>query len=86
MKLYKAIVGRTCESGGVCVHVQEASAVDVDGQLYADPHGGQVLLIRGEEWHEDRHDALRDAASRIAGMASVLTEQSERLREEANGV
>lgn len=86
MKLYRANVGTQVGENGVGFWIDSADAIEVNGQLYADPHRGRVLIEKGVEWHETREAAIRAAAATVTGLASALLKQAEQLREEAAGV
>jgi predicted unusual protein kinase regulating ubiquinone biosynthesis (AarF/ABC1/UbiB family) len=81
MKLYR--IDLALSSHDLYVRVDEAQAVDVDGMLYADPHGGSFLVRADGKWHDTRAGAIRAAADQMDSQASRLTAQAAKLREEA---
>jgi hypothetical protein len=81
MKLYR--IDLALSTRDVYVRVDEAQAVDVDGMLYADPHGGSLLVRADGKWHDTRAAALLAAAEQMESSASRLIAQAANLRGEA---
>jgi hypothetical protein len=81
MKLYR--IELSLSTRDLYFRVDEANAIDVDGMLYADPHGGSLLVRADGKWHETRAAALIAAAEQMESSASRLIAQAAKLRGEA---
>ena len=80
MKLYR--IALNLSSRPLYIHVDEAEAFDVCGQLYADAYGGSLLQRADGKWHETKAAAAEAAAKEIEEAAARLTAQAAKLREE----